>query len=141
MARKNYISGFGDKDPGAADFLKPSSTNPYEAEPSRNQYNARWDDETGAERGQQSRGGSQAWESRGADDSDFLRPSQTRTDHGDGRDSVRDIYSDVMPVPTEAGDMLGGSGPVREVGGGSGPPRFKPKSSKQARDDQSNDGL
>jgi hypothetical protein len=132
MAKKNYISGFGDKDPGAADFLKPTNTNPWQTEASGHQYNGeRWNDDRGYERGAQSMGG---------DEDSFLRPSQTETDHGD-RDSVQSIYRDVMDHAGPGGPMLTGSALVRQVGGGSGPPRFKPKSSKQARDDQSNDGL
>jgi hypothetical protein len=127
MAKKNYVSGHGDKDPHAADFLE-ANTNPWEATASGHGYNARWNDDDGYKRGEQSRGGSQAWESRSADEDSFLSPSQDHTDSG----QPQSIYGDVMDHAGPAGDMLTGGGPVKQVGGGSGPPRYKPKTGPQS---------
>ena len=143
MPKKNYVSGFGEKDPDIESFLKPSAgSDAWTQKASQNQYNARWDDDTGDVRGDTQRHSSatqNTWDDE-ANTAAFLKASQTRTDHGDGRDEVDDIFSDVMADQGPGPYGAGGSS-VKEVGGGSGPPRFKPKSSKQARDDQSNDGL
>jgi hypothetical protein len=130
MARKYGGKEFSDPN----DFkLRKTDSNPWEASSSRQGYTGeRWNDDRGFVKGLGAYSG---------DDTDaFLRPSQTRTDHGDGRDSVESIFGDVMAEQGQGPYGAGGS-PVRQVGGGSGPPRFKPKSSKQAQDDQSNDGL
>src|SRR6266513_140844 len=50
MPKKNYVSGFGEKDPDAAEFLKPDRS-PWDAEASGHQYTARYRDDSGASRG------------------------------------------------------------------------------------------
>jgi hypothetical protein len=111
-----------------------SGSDPWNASASGHGYNSRWSDDQGYKRGEQSRGGAQAWESRGADDAEFLRPSQSRTDDG----TSQDILNEVLDHSGAAGPMLTGGGPVRQIGGGSSPPRYK---SNAGRKDNDNDGL
>jgi hypothetical protein len=71
-------------------------------------------DESGPQRGRQSRGGPQAWQSRGGDNSDFLRPSQSQTyEQADGA-RVHERLSRLIDNQKDqpAGPMLGGGGPV-----------------------------
>jgi hypothetical protein len=51
--------------------------------------------------------GAQAWESRGADDASFAKPSWT----GES-DSTVDIFDVVTGVTGPAGDLLSGGGPL-----------------------------
>jgi hypothetical protein len=124
MATKK-IEGFGERDKGAAAFLKPDNTNPFETSASGHSYQGeRWDDERGYRRG---------LGVYSSDDTDsFLRPSQDRTDHGEG--SLPDQYHLIDDqVDQPAGPMLGGGGPVsKNKGVGAGPPRFKPKTGPQS---------
>ncbi len=138
MPKKNYVSGFGEKDDEAASFLKPDNTNPWEASPSGESYaGRRWDDSKGYERGEQSRAGDQAWQSRAADEAAFLRPSQSQTDWDSPHERLSRLIDGQVDQP--AGKHLGGGGPVSDnkVGGvGPGKVRYKPKTGPQ-----SNDGL
>ena len=129
MPKKNYVSGFGEKDDEAASFLKPDNTNPWEASPSGESYaGRRWDDSKGYKRGEQSMGG---------DKSSFLRPSQSQTDWDSPHERLSVLIDGQVDQP--AGKHLGGGGPVSDnkVGGvGPGKVRYKPKTGPQ-----SNDGL
>jgi hypothetical protein len=124
MAKK-----FGGKTFAAENDFKVTSGDPWKASASGHGYQGeRFNDDTGFERGL----GAYA-----DDDKAFRKPSQSQTDS----EAPLDIFNEVANHSGPAGVMLTGGGPVKEIGGGSGPPRFKPKSSKQARDDQSNGGL
>jgi hypothetical protein len=100
-------------------FLKANS-NPWEAEASGHGYNARFSDDDGWKRGEQSRSGLDAWQSRGGDDLDWQRPSQDRTDESGDR-VHQELYRLIdNQVDLGSGNkMTGGGGPVSEnkVGG------------------------
>jgi hypothetical protein len=114
------------------EFLK-ANTNPWKA--SSSGQDSRWSDDRGYERGEQSRGGSQAWESRGADDASFLAPSQSQTDWDAPHERLSKLIDGQTDQP--AGPILGGGGKVssNKVGGvGAGPPRYKVKTGPQGND-------
>jgi hypothetical protein len=125
VRRKNYVSGFGEKDPDANAFLKPDNTNPFEASASGVGYHGnRFDDDTGYKRGQQSMGG---------DEASFLKPSWT----GDLPD-VHDKLADIIDSDESMGSgnkITGGGGALSKGRGiGSGGPRFEPKTGKRTND-------
>jgi hypothetical protein len=110
-------------------FLK-ANTDPWKA--SSSGHDSRWSDDEGYKRGEQSRGNyPQAWESKGADDSDFLRPSQDRTD--ESGDYVQGELYRLIDNQVDMGSgnkMTGGGGPVSDnkVGGvGDGKIRYPAK--------------
>jgi hypothetical protein len=101
---KRGFAGHAGKDD--SDWLVGDS-NPWQHEASGHGYSARYDDNFGWRRGEQSLAGDQAHQSRGSDDASFAKPSWT----GDA-DSPVDIYDVVDGVTGPAGDMLTGGGPL-----------------------------
>ncbi len=140
MPKKNYVSGFGEKDPDAAEFLK-ANTDPWKASASGEGYQGRrWDDDTGYRRGEQSRGGSQAWESRAADEAAFLRPSQSETDW-DAPHEKLSVLIDGQKDFGSGNKLTGGGGPVSDNKvGGVGPGKVRYKSNAGLKKNDS-DGL
>ena len=135
FSHKKGMYGHAGKDD--AEWQPKSDSNPWQHEASGHGYNARWDDDSGVSRGEQSRGGSQAWESRAADEAAFLSPSQSQTDWDAPHERLSRLIDGQVDQP--AGEILGGGGPVSDnkVGGvGPGKVRYKPKTGPQ-----SNDGL
>jgi len=124
MPRKNYVSGFGEKDPDAAQFLKPSNTNQYEASASGVGYNARWDDDAGTS-GNNNDFGTDGWQ----DNSNYMRSAASWTgDADDVHQKLTALIDGQYDQP--AGKLLGGGGPVsdnKHGGVGPGKPRFAPK--------------
>jgi hypothetical protein len=120
MANKFSNKGFRDADDFfvTADGKLKAGTDPWSASASGHGYNGKFEDDTGYKRGFKGFAGS--------DDAEFLRASQTETDSGSGH-SVKTIYSDAMADQGPGPYGAGGSS-VKQVGGGSSPPRFKPKS-------------
>jgi hypothetical protein len=110
------------------EFLKPSSTNPFEAKSSG--QDSRWSDNDGFERGLQDRAGPQAWQARGGDNDEFLRPSQSETDYAVVHQRLTGLIDNQADQP--AGKMLGGGAVNRNPSGiGEGKARFKPKTGPQ----------
>jgi hypothetical protein len=116
VRRKNYVSGFGEKDPDIHEFLSPSNTNPYEASASGVGYNSTKDDERGFERG--ALGFTH-------DDRSFRSPSWTgdvdnvNANHGYLIDNDPSLPSN---------KLVAGGGPLSQKGGiGAGPSRHAPK--------------
>jgi hypothetical protein len=127
MPKKNYVSGFGEKDPDAAAFLKPENTNPFKmGDASGLGYNSKFDDDTGFERG-----------ALGFTDDDkaFRRPSQSKTY---GHEGAHDRLANIIDSDESMGSgnkMTGGGGPLSQKRGvGSGPPRYRPKTGPQTND-------
>jgi hypothetical protein len=120
--RKN-LKGYGHSGEDDAEFLK-IDRDPWEASASGQGYNARFDDDTGYKRGEQSMGG---------DEASFLRASQSET-YGD---QPHDRLAGLIDSDTGMGSgnkLTGGGGPVSK----GGKPRIAPKQTKPFR---TNDGF
>jgi hypothetical protein len=116
MPKKNYVSGFGDKDPDAAAFLRPER-DPWEASASGIGYSARYDDDTGHVRGAN-------WDD--SDDHGLVNrlPDERRDDAHEGLGSLIDDDTGMG----SGNKMTGGGGPLTKGRGvGDGKPRYAPK--------------
>ncbi len=119
MYDKKALHKGGNVAPDDEEFLKATS-DPWNASASGHGYQGeRWNDDEGYKRGEGAYAG---------DDKAFRRPSQSRTDS----EQPLDIFGEVMGHSGPGGPMLTGGGPVRQIGGGSGPPRYKPKTGPQS---------
>jgi hypothetical protein len=121
--KKQLNKGFYGFESDDAAFLR-IDRDPWEASASGQGYNARWDDDTGYKRGQQSMGG---------DEASFLRASQSET-YGD---QPHDRLAGLIDSDEGMGSghkLTGGGGPVSKGGN----PRIAPKQTKPYR---TNDGF
>jgi hypothetical protein len=114
FSHKKGSFGHAGKDDG--DFLIPSTeSDQWKASGSGHGYNAKFSDDDGFKRGEQSRAGDQAWQSRGADDASFLRnKSQSQTyEQADGAE-VHERLSRLIDndASLPADKMLTGGGNV-----------------------------
>jgi hypothetical protein len=111
-----YVKKYLSKD--EAEFLKPSSTNPFEdGDPSGHGANAKFDDAGGVERGEYGFG-------RCYDDYAFCSPSQRKTDRDVAHEKLAGLLDDSQPYDP----LLPGGAPLTKGKGvGSGPPKVKPK--------------
>ena len=116
MPRKNYVSGFGEKDPDAKSFLEVDR-DPWDASASGQGYNSRWDDDTGVERG------AEYGFSNTADDKAFLRPSSLG-DYDVAHERLAGLIDDSQPYDPR---LTGGTGLTHGKGVGDGKPRYTPK--------------
>src|SRR5262249_48390178 len=119
MPPKKYISGYGEQDPDAADFLKPSKADNWAAPKSGRTYNGA---KGGYEAGQQS---------MDAGDDDFLNSVDFNFQDNRGGD-----YADVLTnvEKNQLMDESGGrTGPISAGVGGDSGPRFAVKTGDPKR--------
>jgi hypothetical protein len=119
VRRKNYVSGFGEKDPDAQAFLR-SDPSPWNADGhSTVGFNAKFEDDAGTR-------DYAGYGVDGADDSEaFLRPSSVGDIDGVNANHGYLIDNDPS-LPNNK--LLAGGGPLSQKGGiGAGPPRHAPK--------------
>jgi hypothetical protein len=126
MKRKNYVSGFGEKDPDIHEFLRPDNTDPWKAGASGHGRNARYaQGDNAGDNGMHGDFSTDDWR----DDSRWF--GHGVSDTGD-TDRVHDeLYALIdRQADQPSGPILGGGGPVsdnKHGGVGAGKPRFAPK--------------
>lgn len=129
-----YKKGFKGFESDDSDFLKEGGTSPWDVAGDRG------GDTDGWKRGQQSRGGAQAWESRGGDDMEFLTPSQSETNRGNPGE-VHERLSRLIDNQADTDAMVGGgSNKVSDNLEDADKDKRRYTSSKTARSRQGNSG-
>jgi hypothetical protein len=121
MPKFNPNRGAPNKDDSLEDFLKPSNVDYYKHEASGVGYNAKFDDDSGYERGE----GAYAYD---ASCDEFLLPSTTGPDIDAPHTRLSGLIDGQNDQP--AGRLLGGGGPAsdnKHGGVGPGRPRYAAK--------------
>jgi len=122
MPRKNYLSGFGEKDPDIDEFLKPSCTDPWDHKASGVGYNATKDDDGGTS-GRRDSFGLDDW--RG-NDPFMAGDASYQGDRDYVHQKLNALIDNDPSLPS--GKLNAGGGPLGRTGGvGPGKPRYAPK--------------